>query len=157
MTSKNLLEALQAMEFTHGLEPEHLERLASMATEASFSEGEILFREGDMCDVVYLVREGQVAIRIHVPGRGRVNILTVGPGQLVGWSSLFARRHMTATGCAVAATRAIAIDADKLRAACEEDHHLGHAVVWRVAGIIAERLKATRLQLLDMFASGPST
>lgn len=156
MTSNNLLEALQAMDFTSGLKPEHLEKLASMATERSYSEGEILFREGDLCQVVYLVREGQVAIQIHVPGRGRLNILTVGPGQLVGWSALFARRLMTATVCATTATRLIAINADQLRVACEEDHHLGHALIWRVAEIIAERLKATRLQLLDMFAPGAS-
>ena len=45
----------------------------------------------------------------------------------------------------------------QLRKTCEKDHDLGYALAWYLAGVIAERLKATRLQLLDMFApeTGP--
>ena len=72
------------MEFTRGLEPKHLEKLASIAKEVPFAEGETLFHEGDLDDEVYLIQEGQVAIEIHVPGRGRVTILTVGARAIAG-------------------------------------------------------------------------
>jgi len=152
MKTEMLINSLGSMEFTQGLESKHLEKLASIAREVTFAEGETIFHEGDMDDEVYLVQEGQVAVEIHVPGRGRITILTVGPGQLLAWSSLFPPQRKTASGCTLSPTRAIAIDGAQLREACEADHDLGYTVIWRVAGLVAERLKATRLQLLDMFA-----
>jgi CRP/FNR family cyclic AMP-dependent transcriptional regulator len=157
MKRETLLKLLGSMEFTRGLEPKHLEKLASIAKDVPFAEGETIFHEGDLDDEVYLIQEGQVAVEIHVPGRGRVTILTVGPGQLLAWSSLFPPQHKTATGRALSPTRAISMNGVQLREACEKDHDLGYAVAWHLAGVIAERLKATRLQLLDMFApeTGP--
>lgn len=155
MTSEPVLKALQSMEFVRDFETQHLEKLASIATEVAFSEGEVIFREGDVGELVYLIREGRVALEIRMPGRGRVSLLTVGPGELLGWSSMFPGRHKTAGARAVRPTRAIAISAAQLWEICEADHDLGYPIMWRVAEVIAGRLAATRLQLLDMF--GPSS
>ena len=54
---------------------------------------------------------GRVAIEIAVPGRGRVIILTVGPGEVFGWSSLFHQRPKTASARTIEPTRALALDA----------------------------------------------
>ena len=157
MTAEAVLQALQSMEFTKGLERRHLEKLASMASEVAFAEGESIFREGDVGELLYLIEEGRAAVEIHVPGRGRVTILTVGPGQLLGWSSLFSQMRKTASARAVVPTRALAIDARRLREACDADHDLGYAILWRIAEVIASRLKSTRLQLLDIFAPSSSS
>lgn len=152
MTSETVLQALQSMEFTRDLDPKHLEKLASSATEVEFAEGETIFREGDLGETLYLIQDGLVAVDTHVPGRGRVRILTVAAGQLLGWSSLFSPMHKTATARVVTPTRALAFDATQLREMCQADYELGCALGWRVAEVIAGRLKATRMQLLDMFA-----
>jgi CRP-like cAMP-binding protein len=140
------------MELARGLDPKHVDKLASIAKEAAFAEDQTIFHEGDLSDEVYLIQEGQVAIEIHVPSRGRMTILTVGPGQLLAWSSLFTTQRKTASGRTLSPTRAITINGADLREACDADHDLGYTVMWKVAGVIADRLKATRLQLLDMFA-----
>lgn len=154
MSTDAVLTALQGTEFVRGLEQRHLEQLAAMATEVNFPAGETIFREGDLSNTVYLIREGQVAVEAHVPSRGRVTLLTVGPGQLLAWSSLFPPRRKTASARTVAPTWAIAFDATRLREACQMDCELGYTLIWRVAEVIADRLKATRLQLLDVFAPG---
>lgn len=153
MISETALEALQSTQFTHDLASRHLEKLASMATEVTFSEGDTIFREGDLTEVVYLILDGRVAVEIRVPGRGQVSILTVDPGGLLGCSSVFPGKRKTAGARAVVRTRAIAINATQLWEACQADHDLGYAMMWRVAEVIAGRLDATRLQLLDMFGS----
>jgi CRP-like cAMP-binding protein len=147
-----MLEALQDMEFVAGLTVQELETLASMSHFVVFSDGEMIFREGDMGKLVYLIQEGNVAIETHVPGHGRVTVLTVESGQLLGWSSLLPPQRKTAGGRALSQTRAIAIDAVQLWEACQADHDLGYAVMSRVAQVIANRLRATRLQVLDIFA-----
>lgn len=149
--SESVLEALQPMEFTHGLEPRHLVKLASIATEMTFEEGESIFREGDTGEIIYLVQEGSVALYIHIPGRGRVTILTIEPGRLLGWSSLFPPHHKTASARAVMPTRVLAIDAKQLWKVCQTDYELGYIIMCRVAEAITKRLISTRLQLLDMF------
>jgi len=67
MTSVTVLQALQSMEFTQNLEPKHLEKLASIATHVTFSEGATIFREGDASELVYLIEEGQVSLVTQVP------------------------------------------------------------------------------------------
>lgn len=151
--TQSVLESLQPMEFTLNLDLRHLVKLASMATEVTFEEGEDIFREGDTGKMIYLVQEGRVALYIHVPGRGRVTILTIEPGRLLGWSSLFPPHHKTASARAMVPTRALAIDAAQLWETCRTDHELGYNIMCRVAEAITSRLIATRLQLLDMFKS----
>jgi len=151
MPSKDMLESLKAMDLLRDLSSRHLEILASMATEEEFAEDEIIFREGSVGDQLYLIQQGQVALEVYASGRTRAIMLTVGPGQVLGWSSLFSEKRKTAKGRAVTPTRAIALEANKLREVCAADHDLGYIIGWRVAEIIADRLKATRMQLLDVY------
>ena len=152
MSSNTVLEALQEMDFVQNLKPEHLEKLATMATEVEFPTKATIFQEGELSDKVYLIVDGKVAVEIFVPSRGRVTILTLRNRQMLGWSPLFEDKSNTASGRAMVPTKTLALDAKQLRNICKEDHELGCAIGWRVAETISSRLKATRLQLLDIFA-----
>jgi hypothetical protein len=46
----------------------------------------------------------------------------------------------------------LAFDGAQLQAACEEDPNFGYALLKRLLGVVAERLLATRMQLMDMSA-----
>ncbi len=152
MASDTVLKAIQSMEFARDLEPQHLEKLTFIATEMTFSKGQTIFHEGDVAEVVYLIQEGRVAVQLDVPSCGPVTTYTVGPGELLGWSSMFPGRRRTAGACAVEPTWAIAINAKQLCEACQADHDLGCPVMWHAAEVISERLGATRQELLHMFA-----
>lgn len=151
MSSEMVVNALQNIEFTRELEKKQLDALASVATYVTFSEGATIFREGDASDLVYLIDSGEVELLTKVPGHDQVTILTLGPGQLLGWSSLFPPERKTASARTLGPTKAIAINATKMRELCQEDHALGCHIMWRVAEIISQRLRAARAQLLDMF------
>ncbi|MEE9513424.1 MAG: Crp/Fnr family transcriptional regulator [Anaerolineales bacterium] len=151
MTSKLVLNALRSMDFTQDLAPKQLEKLASIATYVTFSEGAAIFREGDGSELVYLILEGEVSLLTQVPGHGQVTVLTIGPGQLLGWSSLFPPQKKTAGAQTNAPTKAIAINAVQLHELCTTDHDIGFEVMSRVAQVISNRLSAARDLLLDMF------
>jgi CRP-like cAMP-binding protein len=153
MSADTLLETLQDMDFGQNLKPEHLEKLAAMATEVEFPANATIFHEGELSDKVYLIVDGRVAVEIFVPSRGRVTILTLRNRQTLGWSPIFENKPNTASGRAMVPTKTLALNAKQLRTVCQEDHELGCALGWRVAETIAGRLKATRLQLLDIFAT----
>ena len=151
MTSELVLNALRSMEFTQDLKPKQFEKLASIATYVTFSEGATIFREGDDSELVYLILEGQVSLLTQVPGHGQVTILTLGPGQLLGWSSLFPPQKKTAGAQTRTSTKAIAINASQLHELCTTDYDIGYEVMSRVAQVISNRLSASRDLLLDMF------
>ena len=156
MTTQTELKALtilRSVELTHDLETKHLKKLAALAHEVEFSEGEIIYRPGEVGKALYLVESGAVVIEMEVPGQQPVTTLTVGPNELFGWSSLFPSERKQARARAVKPTRAIAIDAARLQAAWQTDHELEYAIIRRVSRVMADRIRATRQQLANMVAS----
>ena len=114
MASEIVLQALDSLEFTRALEKDQREKIANISTYVTFSEGASIFREGDASELVYLIMEGEVTLTTQVPGHGQVVILTLGPGQLLGWSSLFLPQRKTAGARTMKPTKAVAINATQL-------------------------------------------
>jgi CRP-like cAMP-binding protein len=129
-------------------------QVAGCARNEAFAPGALLVREGGAADSLYLVRRGHVAIEVHAPGRGEIVIETVGPGAVVGWSWLIPPYRWQFDARAVDAVGAIAVDARCLREKADADHELGHLLTTRVAGVLLERLQATRIRLLDLYGTG---
>ncbi len=134
-----------------GLEPSQFELIAGCARNDHIGAGRLLMREGEHADRFFLIRTGTVALEIHAPGRGRLAIQTVDPGDVVGWSWLFAPYRWATDGRAVTDCGLITFDAACLRGKVEADHELGYQLMSRFAANIVDRLQATRLQLLDVY------
>ena len=156
MDTNQLRHVLSELRFTADLPDRALENLAEEAQLLNYRAGSIIFREGTSTDSWLLIHDGRVVLEMNVPGRGPVPILTLGPGDMVGWSALVGGAKMTATALAVDDTEAVLSPADKVLAICEQDHEFGYALMRRVAESLATRLVATRLQLLDLFADSNS-
>jgi CRP-like cAMP-binding protein len=149
---KGILEQLR---FSAPLPREVLEQLAAESTVRRVPAGTYLFREGSDNRNLYLIRSGRLALEMNVPGRGEVRILTLGPGEMAGWSALLGDGKMTAGAVAVEDTEVVAAEADKLRQLCQSNRDFGYHLMRRMAAALSQRLLATRLQLLDLFADTP--
>jgi CRP/FNR family cyclic AMP-dependent transcriptional regulator len=137
--------------FTHGLNERHLELLVGCASNVRFDAGRVVFREGGEANQFYLIREGKTAVELFAPERGPVNILTVGEGEVLGWSWLVPPYRWRFDARAIEPTRAIVLDGKCLREKSERDSDLGYELLKRIAHIMEERLQATRLQLLNVY------
>ena len=146
------LDLLQQAHFASKLPAAVLARLAAIARVVEWNEGTLIFREGEPHDDLYVVSSGHVALEMNVPGRGLTRILTVRSGELLAWSALLGDGRMTASASATEPTQAIAISGRELRQLCQSDHEVGYHVMGQVASALSQRLLATRLQLLDLFA-----
>lgn len=140
--------ALREMEFFRDLDTAHLHKIAAITMEVRIDEDEVIYRQGETGQGIYLIETGQVVIETDIAGYGLAPLLTVGPGQLFGWSSLFPGRRKQAQARALEATQAIFIEAHQFQALCHSDHRLEHAVNLRLTELIAERVSATRDQLV---------
>jgi len=137
--------------FLKGLKPEHLKILVGCASNVRFNAGQFLFHEGEEANEFYMIREGKVAVQTQGAERGPIIVQTIGEGEVLGWSWLIPPYRWRFDVKALELTRAIALDGKCLRTKSEEDHDLGYQLLRRFAGIIVDRLEATRLQLLDVY------
>jgi CRP-like cAMP-binding protein len=144
------MESLRAHPFLEGFRPEDIENLAGMAFKVHFDPDQVIFREGDESSFFYLVLEGKIALETHAPGR-TLRIQTLGPGDELGWSSVLSPVRKQFQARCLEPVRALAFDGARLLEACNTDCTFGLNLMRRVLGIVAERLQATRVQLLDLY------
>ncbi|MBB5938407.1 cyclic nucleotide-binding domain-containing protein [Streptomyces zagrosensis] len=142
LTRNGLLEALPE---------DRREALAALSHEVTYEAGARIFNEGGSTDRFWVIRIGNVALDVHVPGRQAAAVQSLGAGALLGWSWLIPPRtwHLGAT--ALSAVQADEYDAAQVRALCADDPVLGQAVALYVAGIIGGRLRSSRRRLLDLY------
>ena len=133
-----------------------LGRIAQYARSESFKPGQYLIHDGEAANNFFLIRYGTVAIELAAPPTGRITLQTVGEGELLGWSWLNPPYRWSFDGVAVTLVRTVCIDAQKLRADFEKDHELGYHLFQRMISVMAGRLTAARLQMLDLYGLPPA-
>jgi CRP-like cAMP-binding protein len=151
---KSLEDIVREHAFFQGLRPEYLSLISGCGSNVHFKAGSYLAREGAPADRFFAIREGTVAVEIHVPERGVVAVETLSEGELLGWSWLFPPYRWKFDARARDGVRATAFDGACLRKKCDADPAMGYELMKRLARLVSRRLEATRLQLLDLYAPG---
>jgi NADH dehydrogenase len=81
-----------------------------------FEPGQVVFREGDRGDQLYVVTEGEVDVLRTIPGRGEQPVRRLGPGDCFGEIALVSDGARSATVRAVSPTSVLAVDRDAFQA-----------------------------------------
>lgn len=152
--TKKIHTLLAESAFFEGMSDAHLETMARCGRLVRFKAGEFLLREGENADTFYLVRGGEVAVESHVPAVGSLIVARVGAGGITGYSWLFPPYRNSFDSLALTNVSAVALGGTCLRDKAEEDHELGYQLMKRFAQLMLDRLQATRLRVLDVYASG---
>ena len=104
--------------------------MQSVLVRQSWTQGDIVFREGDAGNELFLIAQGAASVRLNVPGENRsMRLVTFSPGTLFGELALLDREARSAT---------IAADTDL---AC---HVMSHANFRR----LSEEHPATAIKLM---------
>jgi CRP-like cAMP-binding protein len=148
MDKQALIDALRDVRFLRDIDNEHLRHIADVTRMRDVPEGRELFREGDVPQDVFLVVSGNVALDIHSSGQSR-RIMTVGPGEILGWSAILEQTQMTATATTTCPTCVAEINTRQLLDICKHNPRLGYELLRRTSLALASRLSATRQQLFD--------
>ena len=153
MTDSNLVDTLRDIDFLEGFDDEYLEMIATVAEPVDFDSAKVIFREGDVAEHVYLIASGSVSLEICAPAIGCRRILTIDEGNLLGWSAVLGHSRLTATARTLSPTKALRINTSQILTLCEHNPRFGYQFMRRVGHGLAKRLKAARLQLLNVFGS----
>ena len=153
MKTKTIRELLGTQAVLAGLHEADIDLMAGCARNEVFEAGAFIAREGESADRFFVVRAGRVGLEIHAP-TGPLVVETLGAGELVGWSWIVPPHRWVYDVEVLERARVVAIDAACLRDKCEVDPAFGYRVMKRFAQVVAERLQATRLRLLDLYGTG---
>jgi CRP-like cAMP-binding protein len=139
--------------FFADLESYYTGLLVGCASNVRFNASEYIFKEGEEANAFYLIRAGKVALEAFAPNYKPTMVMTLGEGDILGWSWLVPPYRWRFHARAMEPTRAFALDGKCLRTKCEQNHDLGYELLRRFAQIMEQRLISTCFQLLDVYAA----
>jgi len=128
------------------LDDESANALMKSMTTSRLERGDVLFREGDQGNRLYVIGEGKIKLGLTSVD-GRENLLAIlGPGEMFGELSLFDPGPRTATATAVAETQLIELGHDDLNTFLAGRP----AVATSMLAALARRLRRTNDSLADL-------
>ena len=139
-------ELLARTDFFADAPPSVVRDLAAIGSELHLIRGDVLFREGDIADSVYLVVSGRVAIAIANPIDHRETVVALmDGGDLFGEMSMLDEGPRSALARALEPSVVLAIPFDPVVKAFRSDPTL----LWAVTRLLAQRLRVMDEALAD--------
>jgi len=128
------------------LNDDDVQALRATMSSVHLDRGDILFREGQRGDRLYVIVTGKIKLG-RTSSDGRENLLSIqGPGEMFGELSLFDPGPRTATATAVAETELIGLANESLQEFLRERP----AVALALLAALAKRLRKTNDSLSDL-------
>jgi len=142
-----LSDILAGHSFTQGMPPGLIKKLFELAREVSLEPDTVVFRSGEESKDFYLVVSGSLSVELSTPVYA-INIQTLAAGDAFGWSALL-RDSAHFQVRARERSLVLCLDGQRLVEACRQDPRLGAEIYRRLAEVVATRLRATELRLLE--------
>jgi CRP-like cAMP-binding protein len=149
MAGATTIEQLRDTKFLQGIDDRYLSELAPLCRQEEFARQTTVFEEYDRAKDVYFIVDGQISLAI-CDSKGCRQIALVGMGELMGWSPLIGRTRLFDTARTLSPVKMLVVDAADLLEFCRTHAEFGFEFMRRAACVLAERLSATRIQLLEI-------
>lgn len=121
------VDALSRVDVFRALDAAKIDRLARRLRLLVFGPGEVILRQGDPGDSLFVIRSGEVAVRLEVPGRQR-DITTLSAGQFFGEMSLMTGESRAATIVARTHVECYVVSKDVFQEILEANPELAEAI-----------------------------
>ncbi|WP_437808970.1 Stp1/IreP family PP2C-type Ser/Thr phosphatase [Sorangium sp. So ce1078] len=135
-------DVLAKMPLFARLQEREMLRVMQVAEVLSFEPGQIVVREGDRGDELFIVLSGLVRIV-----RGDAVLSEVGPGEHFGEMALIRSMPRSATVSAVEQSELIAVRRADFFEILRKEHELAVKLLWQFLGVLADRLDQTSRDL----------
>jgi serine/threonine protein phosphatase PrpC len=110
-----------------------------------FHDGEVVIREGDKGDELFIVLEGKVRV-----SRGEQLLTQLGQGEHVGEMALIRSVPRSASVTAIGEAELIAIRRADFFEILRKEHEVAVKMLWQFLGVLADRLDRTSSELHEM-------
>lgn len=134
---------LRTVRLFREIDDPELTALAGSLRERSLKKGQILFREGDAGQEMFLLRGGSIVISKAVTGRVEQVLARIAPGDFFGEMSLFGRAPRSATVQAESDANLLVLDRAHLDQLTQQSPRAAAAFFHALAQVFIERLRAS--------------
>jgi PPM family protein phosphatase len=135
-------DVLANMPLFSRLSERELLRVMQAVQVREFKDGDVIIREGDKGDELFIVLEGKVRV-----SRGEQTLTHLGPGEHVGEMALIRSVPRSATVTAVGPAELIAIRRADFFEILRREHEVAVKMLWQFLGVLADRLDQTNSEL----------
>jgi CRP-like cAMP-binding protein/1-acyl-sn-glycerol-3-phosphate acyltransferase len=155
---KSTTELIRESPFFETFALEDADALAAHAQMQSFAAGEVILRENDPAEALYMIVAGQVRLSFETPealtaprapGGDRVLIRTLTePGRVIGWSAVVEPYHYRDTATAIEDTHLLVFERSWLERRAEDMPEFGVKLITRILWVLGNRLREARIRLV---------
>jgi len=136
-----------------GLTPAALELVSGVASEESFSTGDLVFEHGDLGDKLYIIISGRVRISRNVPGMGEEALAVLNPGAIFGEMALLDDTPRSADARVHEKCVLLSIGREAFEDLLFLHKDLAYEVLWSMVRILTSRLRDTTDKLTFLSVS----
>jgi len=136
------------------LSPEETGRVAGYLDPVELGSGEVLFREGDPGDNLYIIRSGRIRIGIRLPDGSEHRIAELTAGDFLGEMSIFDNAPRSATCRALEPSALLALSKGEFSAIITEHPRIALKLMYRMLNVATQRLRDTGQIASDMVLWG---
>jgi hypothetical protein len=129
MTDAAIVEGLSKSKIATELTPSQCEVLAATMTVRDLEQGEVLVREGDIDDHLYVVVSGSLGVVKAAGTDNEITLNVMRPGDVVGELSFLDGATRFASLVALSRTHALGLSRGDLEALLERDPHLVYRIM----------------------------
>lgn len=140
------LDSLRDTALFSGCSDQDLSTVREIARIRNFQDGELLLSFGDEAKELFVISSGTVHLEMPLSVMGherQIVFQTLGPGDIVGWSSLVPGGHFTLSGRALDRTSVLAFGRDELTGLFEQMPGFGCRVLTNALLVATLRLQRT--------------
>ncbi|MDI7267188.1 MAG: cyclic nucleotide-binding domain-containing protein [Myxococcota bacterium] len=141
--SASVVEQLRKVGLFRDLGDSQVAKIGEIARIRRFRQGEVVFKEGDPSDRLFLVLQGKVRIGRVIEGIGEEALAILEPGDCFGELSIVDDGPRSADALAHEECALLAINRTELEDVMLMDKGLGYELLWNIARTLAARLRQT--------------
>jgi CRP-like cAMP-binding protein len=134
------------------LTDDELSHVAEICKEQRFKFGQVIFREGEPGNRLYIIAEGDVRISRDVPGSGEEALTVLKKGACFGEMSVFDRSERSTDAIANTDTMLLTITRSDFEIMLDFNRDIAYKVLWAVVRLLSTRLRQTNDNLRSFLA-----
>ncbi len=144
-----------------GLDQQQLEKVAAVCRKKDYGEGDVLIREGEQGDEMFVVMEGKVGISRRIatelPGGEKMSfekkLAVLDAGSYFGELAMLENDVRSATVRAESPLRTLVIKSEKMQALMEKDVDLGFKVLKAMSKVMCRRLRKSNADIAKLMTA----